>query len=247
MYGVFIGEGSDVRISARNLRLNLASGEIDPVVLDVRIDTWNHWIVVAREAQSRANAALVDVRASHESGDNVALGLALEEEFRNGMTAISAAAFAVDAFYASVKERHAIHPQSAAWQAGRLARYKQVAETLRWAWNVKPESAKVIRGALKQLYNFRDSAVHSPAEFRTSLMRSDIERGVEWRFVHFRAENADNAVRVACEVIEAFLRSSQKAPVSLREWVIASRSRFAVAAGYEVREPDEPQRRAIEQ
>lgn len=241
---MFIGEGSDLRI--RNITFNVETGEVEPVVPDVRIDTWNHWILVAREAQVRAEEALVRVRAAHDADDNASLKIALEEEFRNGMVVISAAAFAVDAFYAGVTERYGLHPQYNEWQAGRLARYKQVSETFRWAWNIRPENSKVIRDLIRQLFKFRNSAVHSPAEFRPAIMRDDLDRGVEWRFVHFRAENSAKAIAIACELIEAFLRNSQKAPVALKDWIIAGRPRFRDAAGYEVRQPDGPTRDAIE-
>jgi len=244
--GVFISNGSDIQFAAGSIRIDFTSGTVDPVVPNLRIDTWNHWILVAREAQVRAESALQRVVVAHEADDNIALGQALEEEFRNGMLAISASAFAIDAFYASVKERHLPHPQTAEWQANRLARYKQVSETFRWTWNVKPKPAKQIREALRQLYKFRDSAVHSPAEFRPAMLREDIDRGVEWRFIHFRAENSAKAIQIACEVIEAFLRNSARAPGVLREWIVASRSRFSEAAGYEIRQPDEPVHRAIE-
>lgn len=246
MRGIFISDGSDVRFRVGSIRVNFDTGEIDPVVPDIRIDTWNHWVIVAREAQVRTEEALTRVHAAHEANDNRLLGLALEEEFRNAMVAISAAAFAIDAFYASVKERYGSHPQNGEWRTGRLARYKQVSETLRWAWNVRPEAAKLLRDMLRQLYKFRDSAVHSPADFRAALLREDIERGVEWRFIHFRAKNSAEAIRIACEVIEAFLRDTQRAPGVLREWIVASRDRFGLAAGYAVRGADEPPRQAIE-
>lgn len=246
MLGVFVSNGSDIQFAAGSITINFSSSEIDPVVPNLRIDTWNHWIVVAREAQLRAEDALQKVLAAHNANDNEALGAALEAEFRSGMTAISAAAFAIDAFYVSVKARYGAHPQNVEWQIGRLARYKQVSETLRWAWNVRPHPAKQVREAIRQLYKFRDSAVHSPAEFRPAMLRKDINRGVEWRFIHFRATNSAKAIEIACGVIEAFLRDSVRAPGVLHEWIAASRTRFAEAAGRPVREPDEVVRNAIE-
>lgn len=134
----------------------------------------------------------------------------------------------------------ACHPQHSEWQAGRLARYKQVSETLRWAWNIESRKAKVIRDHLRQVCKLRNAAVHAPAEFRQPIERPDIGRGVEWRFVYFRAENARAAFQIASEIIEAFLRTYETAPSSLREWVITSRPLFSAAAGYDVREAEEP-------
>ncbi len=238
MPGIFVSGGMDLRIS--NITINLGTGEIEPVMVHVRLDTWNHWLFVTREMLDKAGDALTRVRAASSSNDDNTLGIALEEEFRYGMLAISAAAFAIDAFYASVTERYGRHPQHPVWQAGRLARYKQVSETLRWAWNIESEKAKVIRDHLRQVYKLRDTAVHAPAEFRQPIERPDIGRSVEWRFVYFRAENARAAFRIASEIIEAFLRTYEKAPPSLREWLVNSRPLFSAAAGYDVREAEEP-------
>jgi hypothetical protein len=243
MPGVFVSSGMDLRVS--NISFNLKTGEVAPVTIDVRLDTWNHWLYVARESRDKAEADLVNVLEASERNDDNALGGALEEEFRHGMVAVSAAAFAIDSFYASVKERHGAHPQAVEWQAGRLARYKQVSETFRWAWNIKSQNAGMIRDALRQLYKFRDVAIHAPAEFRQPIERPDIQRGVEWRFVQFRAENARTAVQIASEVIEALLRNSRNAPPALREWVVNSRTRFVDAAGYDVRELADPPPEAV--
>lgn len=238
MPGVFVSSGMDFRLT--NISINFETGEIGPVTPEVRLDTWNHWLFIAHESCAKAEAALADVLDASARADDDALGAALEREFRHGMMTISAAAFAIDAFYAGVKERHGVHPQASAWQAGRLARYKQVSETLRWAWNMRPENAKKIREAIRQVFRLRDMAVHAPAEFRQPIERTDIARGVEWRYIAFSGDNARRAVEVTDNVIEAFLRNSQKAPPSLREWVVNNRVRFADATGQEVRAKDDP-------
>jgi hypothetical protein len=101
MPGVFVSNGMDLRVS--NVSFNLETGEVAPVTIDVRLDTWNHWLYIARESRDKAEAALVNVLEASEKNDDNILGGALEQEFRHGMAAVSAAAFAIDAFYASVK------------------------------------------------------------------------------------------------------------------------------------------------
>jgi len=232
--GIFITSGMDLRLD--DIRINVESGEIDPPTVTVRMDIWNHWLYVAREARDKSEVALKNVRAAASDNDDPRLSVALEEEFRQSMMAISSAAFAIDSFYASVVDRHGRHPQASEWRVNKLARYKQVFETLRWTWNIKPEPANQIRDALKQLYRFRDFAVHPPSSFQQPIQRPDIDRGVEWRFIYFRAENAVTGVRIANEVIEALLRDPSRAPVGLREWIEGCRPRFHDAAGYAIRD-----------
>ena len=53
-------------------------------------------------------------------------------ELKAAMRATTSAAFAIDAFYASVKERSPEHPDADKWRANRTARNKQIAETFRY-------------------------------------------------------------------------------------------------------------------
>ena len=238
MPGVFVSSGMDLEIG--NISFNINTGEVAPITVRVRLDTWDHWLSIAKEMRDIAESAAKDVLAAHAADDNTALGAALEREFRYGMLSISASAIAIDAFYAGVSERHGRHPQHQEWQVNGLARHKQVAETLRWAWNLKADTTKTIRDRLKLVYKLRGMAVHPPADFREPILRPDIDRHVEWRFSHFRAENARGAFETVSNIIEAFLRTYSQAPRSLQAWVVASRPRFAVAAGYDVREAEPP-------
>ena len=237
MPGVFITSGMDIQV--KNLRIDLNSMTLDPITLNVRMDTWQHWLSIARDLAEKADAAYEQVLVASKTDDGEALGAALEEEFRCGMLGISAAAFAIDAFYASVKERYRAHPDEQLWKTNNLARYKQIIETLRWVWKIKPAPTKTMRDWLKMIFRFRDWAVHPPADFREAILRPDIDRGVEWRFVVFRAENARNAFNAVSQIIEALLRDPAKAPEELREWVQSSRSKFEAAAGHEIREVEE--------
>jgi hypothetical protein len=240
MPGVFVSSGVDLQVSGMSITFNTVTGEVEestPATVSTRFDTWDHWLIVASESLDRTEAAYKTVLAAHAANDDNALGAALEKEFRNGMATVSAAASAVDAFYASVKERHGRHPDVDKWKTNRLARPKQVAETLRWAWNLNPSDAELVRTGTVQLYKLRDPALHSPAEFRVTELRQDIDRYVEWRFSWYRAENARSAVQDASGLIAMFLRWPDAAPESLREWVSHSQKRFTAATGIELGEP----------
>jgi hypothetical protein len=241
MRGVFVSSYVDFKLSGISISFDTRTGEIldsPPAIASTRFDTWSHWLLLAYQGLARAESALEKVRAAHADDDDNALGPALEEEFREGMATISAAASAVDAFYASVKERYGEHPDVPTWKRTGLARYKQISETLRWAWKLNPDQGKMIRSAVAELYKFRDVALHSPAEFRVTELRAELDRFVEWRFNWYRTENAQAAVLNASRLIAMFLRQPENAPASIQEWVTDSQGRFAAATGYGVNEPD---------
>jgi hypothetical protein len=72
-----------------------------PVKVELAIDLWEHWLQIADEHYEAALAARKQLETVHAAGDEEAKGAALGRELRAGMVAASAAAFAVDSFYAS--------------------------------------------------------------------------------------------------------------------------------------------------
>jgi hypothetical protein len=110
------------------------------------------------------------------------------------MRAITACAFAIDAFYATVKERCGPHPHDLLWRDKGTPRKKRITETLRFHMRIKPDKLKSIKSCVAQVFTFRDQAVHMAATFRDPAPRPDIQSNVDWHFHIFRRENAVNAV-----------------------------------------------------
>lgn len=108
MLGIFIARGMTLRIPAGGLRITLDGEDgpsFDPVKFEVSLDVWEHWFEIGSEAVAKQSAARAQLRTAHSGGDDKAKGVALEDELQGGMIAASAAAFALDSFYASVKAR----------------------------------------------------------------------------------------------------------------------------------------------
>lgn len=135
------------------------------------------------------------------------------DELQGSMVCIAATAFALDAIYA--EEREVVPGEERAkWSENRLARWKQIYETLRRAFTL-PEA---LRDEMKWLVEpgelGRDFLVHPDAEFRDAadhplLANTTAERGA------LRAENATRAVDLLMDVLDASLRSTTPAAL---EW-----------------------------
>lgn len=65
---------------------------------------------------------------------------------------------------------------------------------MRRAFALKPKGAALLRANLKALYTFRDMAVHPSGKIAAPLLHPELDVGMEWRFVYFRARNAEVAV-----------------------------------------------------
>ena len=87
------------------------------------------------------------------------------------------------------------------WRHGRTARYTQVAEVVRRAFALKPKGAVLLRNNLKELYRYRDLAVHPSGKIQAPLLHPELNVGMEWRFVYFRATNAEIAVSAAAAML----------------------------------------------
>jgi hypothetical protein len=172
------------------------------------MDTWQYWLRIATDQVDPALKAHARLLEAHALTDDAAKGTALEDEFSTSMIALSAVAFALDAFYSAVKARAPIDPAlEAAWEKNHTARPKRIVETLRRRFKIKDQSVRKLSTTMGQVFQFRNWAVHPPAKFEQALHHPDLNVGVEWRFIVFRADNCVNATRFALGV---WCRSSQE-------------------------------------
>jgi hypothetical protein len=196
MPGIFISRGMQIAIPSFSLRLR-DDGELesDPITLHVRFDVCPTWIQVAKRYLDDAQRAKTRRDEAWSGSDEDAKARALETEFEASMQAIMAAAISWDALYAILREHVTIPPAMAEkWRRGRTARYTQVAEIVRRAFLLKPKGASLLRSNLKALYSYRDMAVHPSGKIAAPLLHPELDVGMEWRFVYFRARNAEIAV-----------------------------------------------------
>lgn len=196
MPGIFISRGMQITIPSFSIRLR-DDGELesDPITLHVRFDVCPTWIQVAKRHLDDAQVAKARRDEAWSGSDQDAKARALEVEFEASMQAIMAAAISWDALYAILREHVTIPPAMAEkWRRGRTARYTQVAETVRRAFVLKPKGASLLRSNLKALYSFRDMAVHPSGKIAAPLLHPELDVSMEWRFVYFRARNAEMAV-----------------------------------------------------
>lgn len=124
---------------------NSATGETDiQAVFEMSLDVYPHWLNIACEHLQSAERAHVEALASWQSSDEDVKVRAFEAEFQASMQCVVAAAIAIDAFYARVKENIPISPQTIeAWAKKRTARYRQISEVFKRGFRVGPKGATV--------------------------------------------------------------------------------------------------------
>lgn len=126
----------------------------------------------------------------------------MEQEFLSSMQACVACAIALDAFYATVKDCIDLPSDlTDTWRKNRTSRYAQVAEVLRRAFEVHPSKDDQLRNLVKEVFRFRDKAVHPSAEPQQPIRLPDVELGVAWRFVAFHNKNARLITKLSISLV----------------------------------------------
>ncbi|MDP1653713.1 MAG: hypothetical protein Q8L56_13415 [Rhodocyclaceae bacterium] len=208
--------------------------ESDPITLHVRFDVCPTWVQIAKRHLDSALAAKANRDMVWQGTDEDAKAQALEVEFEASMQAIMAAAIAWDAAYAVLREHVTIPPTTLeTWRKGRTARYTQVAEVVRRAFTLKPKGAAMLRANLKELYRYRDLAVHPSGKIEAPMLHPELNLGMEWRFIYFRAMNAELAVMAAAAMLWdlAYNGKSKDPKVSEYQKTLATRLSEIFPAG----------------
>lgn len=186
--------------------------------VELRTDMWPFWLeeaieaaVIAHDFGSRIPAVVDQLEEALEAGKatesiNDDLNQLVFRELRASMRAITASAFAIDAFYASVKARSPKHPHQDKWNEKGTARSKQVADTLRYHLRIgKATSVKEIKSRVSQIFEYRDWAVHPGARFRKPEYRPDLNVALDWHFSAFRRENAVTATAWTVSLLDSLV------------------------------------------
>lgn len=203
--GVFISKGMRLRIPAGGFSITLGpDGPVGgPLVFEVSLDMWPAWLEIAAAHAAAAEDARQRLAAA-DAADGETVGALLAEECREGMVAMAAAAIAIDAFYGSVRERVDLSSLDAKWTPA-TPRSARVFEGIRQAFVMTNKQAGARRAVIRELFKFRDWAVHPPAKFSAPQLHEVLQVGVEWRYVAFGAPNATWAAANARELIRLCL------------------------------------------
>jgi hypothetical protein len=198
--GVFVTRGMGIRVPEGALVIRMTpSGQVDATLhLEVALDMCPYWLRIAAAHLREAEEHSIMLTRSKEESERQDIAGMLEREFSASMQAAVAAAIAIDAMYASVKDRIELPAEvTRKWRTKRAPRYKQVAEVFRRAFGVKPGGLRNLLVALKELYRFRDLAVHPPGSFTAPILHPGLGSSTEWRFVAFSWTNAKQLVNAA--------------------------------------------------
>ena len=199
MGGILISRGVSPRIPIGGLVIHIdpeSGPQMELKNFELQLDTCFYWLEIALDQIEIAKGAHDEMCVgTFNSPDGINV---LEREFKASLQATFAAATFFEALYAVTLERDPQKTQPTIINSKkRPSRYAKVAEQLRRSFGLKNEGTKNLRAALKEIYRFRDQAVHPSAQYSKPVMHSILRSGVEIRFVMFSFENAKIIVHAA--------------------------------------------------
>ena len=197
--GVHVSRGVRLRIPAGGVVIQSIDGgapTMEVRAVELQLDVCVHWLEIAFDqllAAEQAHCATIESARTRLDGQ-----YDMDREFKCSLQAIVAAATFFEAVYAAVKERDPVK-QSApkGSERRRIARFAIVTEQLRRSFGLRKRGTANLRGVLREVYRFRDEAVHPSARFTQPVQHPDLPFGVERRFVMFSASSARQIVRAA--------------------------------------------------
>jgi hypothetical protein len=192
MSGVLIFQGMKVGFLAGDLSISLnENGEFrTKAILSTAYNVVPIWLRIAHD-NLKASKSASETIATQWSEDAEEQKQLLMSELAPSMQVFVACGIGLDALYDTLRPHANISAQEiSAWRDNKTARYKQVIEVIRRIYKVKSDTLNDFRECIKQIFKFRDKAVHPSLELQQACTRPDIAVGVDWKFSAYRYSNS---------------------------------------------------------
>jgi hypothetical protein len=156
--------GSTLTIPEGALRIGISEdGSLKPEItrFQASVQTWTSWLVIAFARLGDTRAARKRLTEAITNADDTAENAALEEEFQGSLQTISAAVFALDAFYGVIHTMISLDKsEKDARQQNNTARAAWVADAILRASSMPNKTGKTVAKNIRTAYRLRDGAVH---------------------------------------------------------------------------------------
>jgi len=192
MSGVLIFQGMKVGFLAGDLTISLnENGDISAkAILSTAYNVVPVWLKIAHD-NLKAAKKVSETIATQWSENAEEQKQQLMSELAPSMQVFVSCGISLDALYDTLRPHANISDQEiTAWRNNKTARYKQVIEIIRRIYKINSDALNDFRECIKQIFKYRDKAVHPSLELQQVCTRPDIPVGVDWKFSAYRYSNA---------------------------------------------------------
>jgi len=190
MKGILITKGVTTGFRPGDLCITVdqEGNEVFKADVSLHYDVVGTWMRVAFDSYRAAKAAWKSAEVIIKENDKHVPIEMLEIDFRQSMIVAISCAIAIDAFYARLTQ-FTRPPTKLVGNKRKSPRYSQVAEQIKNSYKINKKLFACLRLALRQIYEFRDQAVHPSGKLTKAVLYQEIDRGVEVRFEKYRSKN----------------------------------------------------------
>lgn len=224
MVGIHIIRGMTLAVPSGGLVIK--SDGTATLNLHVRFDVVPVWLEIARKHSDQANFYGKQVIESWQEPDEEKKARLLEAEFTESMQAIVAAATSLEAFFSILKPVTLSSDTTEKWVKRRPKRYVQIAEACRIAFQLPDRGAAAFKQNLKEIFLFRDRAIHPSGTVSEPLLHPDLNVGMDPRLVWFRATTAALIVQVVTEHLVELAFKGTPINDEVQKYAAALQNRF---------------------
>jgi hypothetical protein len=193
MKGFFISKGITPIIKSGDLVIEQnEAGKIDmKVVLSLQYDSCPTWLNLSVEHLKQTKNWSIKRNEAFDGINDEFKSETLQKEFEHSMQAIIAIAIAYDSFYATIKTKINLPEDlTEKWKQNRTSRSNQITETIRSGFKINKDGTKILKQAIKEIFHFRDLAVHPSGNVDKPVIHPELNIGMEWRFATFTYNSA---------------------------------------------------------
>ncbi len=203
--------GGEVRFRQDGRIPYYASLDAAPDTLEIRTDVWPEWMLVAGDQLRLAQLERLSNPGFDEIEDAPFYSV-IRREMRYSMTSISASAFTLEAFAASVRHHARLDIQHCKTVAG------SIHQTLIRSFHCNNKDSQSSRDGLDRLFGLRNAAVHPWASFNPPLRHPFFNVFLEQRFVDFRVEAANDSLDFSKSLVGELLKQPRPRNPRFVEW-----------------------------
>ncbi len=194
---IFMTRGASLTISG--ISINLETEEISPPTIHIGYDVYPHWLSIALRAATEAVEIARQLDTEFDGTGKPRAVELLEAEVASSMTAIVAAAAAIDGFYGSAIGR--IDRTSSGVGERKRSRDKRILSFFEQKFALKKDTVASLAKPLNDIFSFRHWALHSHGKPEEPAFHPRLELGMANSMVKFRSENALASTEIALKLI----------------------------------------------
>lgn len=193
---LFLTKGMTIDISSFEISIDEA-GKMSSKgpTIHTALDMSPYWLEIAYDNLIETEQTHEKLEAAVKEKKDPLVGELLQKEFVIGMQVVMAGCIAIDSYYASIKKFANIPEEVLSkWRTKPVARYAQIAETLKRVFFMPQDTFQQVRELLKQSFKLRDMAVHPKHGTDVPVLYPEINKITDWRYSAFRYANAKTVV-----------------------------------------------------